>query len=162
MADGAPDHGARWCQWGSLRLLVSLSGSILAVGAPDNNQYGSDAGLVYIFERNLGGADQWGMLCKVSSSDLNAGDHFGYSVSLDLKPAGSGANGEKPSGVSKGAAYVFHMNYGSGRFGQVARLLASDGAAGDQFGAAVSISADRVVVGAHMNDNENGTDAGAA
>lgn len=141
---------------------VSLSGSMLAVGAPDNNQYGSDAGLVYVFERNLGGADQWGMLCKVASSDLTAGDHFGYSVSLDLNLLAVGAYGEKPGGVSKGAAYVFHMNYGSGWFGQVAQLLASDGAAGDQFGTAVSISGDRVVVGAHMDNNEHGTGAGAA
>ncbi len=141
---------------------VSLSGSMLAVGAPDNNQYGSDAGLVYVFERNLGGADQWGMLCKVASSDLSAGDHFGYSVSLELNLLAVGAYGEKSNGVSTGAAYVFHMNYGADWFGQVARLLASDRAAGDQFGAAVSINADRLLVGAHLDDNEHGSAAGAA
>lgn len=141
---------------------VGLSGSMLAVGAPDNDEKGSDAGLVYIFERNLGGADQWGLLCKVASSDLNAGDHFGYAVSLDLNLLAVGAYGEKPGGVSTGAAYVFHMNYGAGWFGQVARLLASDGAAGDQFGVAVAISGDHVVVGAHMDDNEHGSNAGAA
>lgn len=141
---------------------VSLSGSMLAVGAPDNNEYGSDAGLVYVFERNLGGADQWGLLGKVTSGDLSAGDRFGYSVSLDLNLLAVGALGEKPDGVAKGAAYVFHMNRGSGWFGQVARLLASDGAPGDQFGGAVAISGDQVVVGAHMDDNEHGTDAGAA
>jgi hypothetical protein len=141
---------------------VSLSGSMLAVGAPDNNQYGTDAGLVYIFERNLGGADQWGLLCKVASSHLSGADHFGYSVSLDLNLLAVGAYGDKPGGVSTGAAYVFHMNRGSAWFGQVAELLASDGAAGDQFGGAVAISGDQVVVGAHMDDNEHGTDAGAA
>jgi hypothetical protein len=102
------------------------------------------------------------MLCKVASGDLNAGDHFGASVSLDLNLLAVGAYGEKPGGVSKGAAYVFHMNYGNGWFGQVARLLASDGSAGDQFGVAVAISGDRVVVGADLDDNEHGNNAGAA
>jgi hypothetical protein len=141
---------------------VSLSGSMLAVGAPDNNEYGSDAGLVYIFERNLGGADQWGLLCKVASANLSAGDHFGYSVSLDLNLLAVGAYGDKPNGVGTGAAYVFHMNKGSSWFGQVAQLQASDAASGDQFGIAVSVSGDRVLVGAHMDDNEHGTDAGGA
>lgn len=141
---------------------VSLSGSMLAVGAPDNNEHGSDAGLVYIFERNLGGADQWGLLCKVASANLSAGDHFGYSVSLDLNLLAVGAYGDKPSAVGSGAAYVFHMNKGSSWFGQVAQLQASDAASGDQFGIAVSVSGDRVLVGAHMDDNEQGTDAGGA
>lgn len=141
---------------------VCLSGDTLAVGAPDNNEWGTDAGLVYIFERNEGGADQWGLLCKVGSDDRSAGDRFGYSVSLDLNLLVVGAHGEKPDGVNSGAAYVFHRNYGVGWFRQVARLRAGDAAAGDQFGIAVAISGDCVVVGAHMDDNEHGSNAGAA
>jgi hypothetical protein len=56
---------------------VSLSGDTLAVGAPQNDEYGTDAGMVYVFERNLGGADQWGLLCKVGTTQLSAGDYFG-------------------------------------------------------------------------------------
>lgn len=141
---------------------VSLSGDTLVVGAPESDQDGSNAGAVYVFERNRDGADAWGPLCRVRSSDLNAGDRFGFSVSLDLNLLAVGAYGEKPGGVSKGAAYVFHRNAGAEWFGQVARLLASDGAAGDEFGSAVAVDGDRVVVGAPADDNENGTDAGAA
>jgi len=43
----------------------------------------------------------------------------------------------------------------------VTKLTASDGAAGDYFGEAVSISADTLVVSAYWND-DNGTDSGCA
>ena len=43
-----------------------------------------------------------------------------------------------------------------------AKLLASDGAAGDQFGRRVAVDDDTAVVGADMDDNAKGTNAGAA
>lgn len=141
---------------------VSLSGDTLAVGAPDSDADGNNAGAVHVFERNLGGADQWGPLCRVRSSDLSAGDRFGFAVSLDLNLLAVGAYGEKPGGAAKGAAYVFHRNAGPDWFGQVARLLASDGGAGDEFGIAIALHGDRVLVGAPMDDNDNGFGAGAA
>lgn len=141
---------------------VSLSGDTLAVGAPESDEWGADAGMVYVFERNIGGADQWGLLCQVAAAEVNAGDHFGYSVSLDLNLLAVGAHSDQVNGVATGAAYVFHRNNGNGWFRNVMRLTAPDGAAGDRFGTAVALSGDRVVVGAHMDDNEQGGDAGAA
>ena len=44
---------------------------------------------------------------------------------------------------------------------ETAKLTASDGAAGDQFGISVSISGDVIVVGAHFDD-DNGPDSGSA
>lgn len=42
-----------------------------------------------------------------------------------------------------------------------AKLVASDGASGDEFGLAVALSGDSALVGAWRNDNENGNNAGA-
>jgi hypothetical protein len=42
------------------------------------------------------------------------------------------------------------------------KLLASDGAAADEFGSSVAVSGDVAVVGAHYDDNENGGSAGSA
>ncbi len=141
---------------------VSLSGDTLAVGAPDSDEWGADAGMVSVFERNMGGADQWGLLCQVADTEVTAGDRFGYSVSLDLNLLAVGAHNDQVNGLATGAAYVFHRNYGNGWFRKVMRLTAPDGAAGDRFGIAVAVSYDRVVVGAHQDDNEGGVDAGAA
>ena len=48
-----------------------------------------------------------------------------------------------------------------GQWSEIDRLLASDGAAGDSFGASVSICGDTIVIGA-ANDDDSGTDSGSA
>ena len=45
---------------------------------------------------------------------------------------------------------------------ELAKLLASDAAAGDWFGRSVSVSGDTAVMGAHSDDHAGGTDAGSA
>ena len=46
---------------------------------------------------------------------------------------------------------------------EVAKLLAADGAAGDQFGGRVALSGDTVLIGARLNDNVvKGVDSGSA
>jgi len=47
------------------------------------------------------------------------------------------------------------------QWNQEAKLLAADGAAYDRFGVSVALSADRIVVGAYLDD-DNGTDSGSA
>ena len=62
-----------------------------------------------------------------------------------------------------GAAYVFDRNQGGpSNWGEVAKLTASDGAAGDQFSwLAAAISGHAVVVGAFWDD-DGGSDSGSA
>ena len=45
---------------------------------------------------------------------------------------------------------------------QQQHLMASDGAAGDQFGEAVANSVNFIVAGTRYNDNDNGANAGRA
>ncbi len=47
-----------------------------------------------------------------------------------------------------------------GAWVEQAKLLASDGAAGDRFGVSVSVSGDTLVVGAAQDDTAGGADAG--
>ena len=69
------------------------------------------------------------------------------------------AVGEDPDA---GAAYIFKRDQGGAdNWGQVKKITASDGAAGDYFGVSVSISGDTVVVGA-AKDDDNGIDASSA
>lgn len=140
---------------------VSLSGDTLAVGAPGDDAWGQDAGQIYVFSRNINGADGWGLLARVGSADLSPGARLGHSVSLDVNLLVAGAPFAETGGVQTGAAYVFHRAHAPQDFGQVVRLAASDGAAGDRFGLAVSASDGRVAVGAPMDDNTQGVDVGA-
>jgi hypothetical protein len=126
---------------------VSISGDTVVVGAFAKN---SGTGVAYMFDRNYGGPNNWGQARKLTASDAEAGDGFGYSVSISGDTLVVGANAKNSAaGADAGAAYVFDRDDGgANNWGQTKILTASDGAAGDQFGYAVSISGDTVVVGA--------------
>jgi hypothetical protein len=99
---------------------------------------------------------------KITSSDLEADDWFGYSVAISGDYAIVGARGDDDAGDSSGSAYIFYKDQGgAGNWGQVTKLTASDAAAGDDFGGAVAISGDYAIVGAYYDDDD-GNDSGSA
>ena len=64
---------------------------------------------------------------KLIASDGAEGDSFGYSVSISGDTIVVGAIGDD----GRGSAYIFERAEGTANWVQVARLGASDGAAGD-------------------------------
>jgi hypothetical protein len=141
---------------------VSIIGDTAIVGAWGDNDSGHSAGSSYIFSRNHGGTDNWGEVTKLLASDGAAGDYFGYSVSISGDSSIVGAYGDDDNGDYSGSAYIFSRDYGGANtWGEVTKLLASDGAAEDYFGYSVSISGDTAIVGARVDD-DNGTDSGSA
>ncbi|MCH7495657.1 MAG: T9SS type A sorting domain-containing protein [Candidatus Marinimicrobia bacterium] len=135
---------------------VSISGDYAVVGASGDDDNGTDAGSAYIFKRT---GTSWVEEAKLLASDGAAGDWFGHSVSISGDYAVVGARRDDDNGTESGSAYVFKRTGTS--WVQEAKLLPSDGAAGDRFGVSVSISGDYVVVGAWLDD-DNGTDSGSA
>ena len=94
--------------------------------------------------------DPWVQIAKLTASDGAAGDKFGQSVAIDGDTLVVGASG------GKGSAYVFIKPSVGGwatTSSYVAKLTASDGAAGDDFGFSVAIDSDIIVVGAYQDDN---------
>ena len=61
---------------------------------------------------------------------------------------------------SSGAAYVFYSPDGISGWSQTAKLIASDGAASDNFGQVVSAWENLIVVGSWKDDTSGGGDAG--
>ena len=96
---------------------------------------------------------------KITASDGASLDWFGGSVSISSDYVVAGAMGDGDNGELAGSAYVFKRTGTS--WAQEAKLLPSDGAAGDEFGSSVSISGGYAVVGAWADD-DNETDAGSA
>ena len=76
---------------------VAVDGDTLVVGAQSESEIGFFAGAAYIFEKNQGGADNWGEVMKLTASDAGAEDFFGSSV-FGSSAFGSSAFG--PSGES--------------------------------------------------------------
>ncbi len=99
-------------------------------------------------------------LQKLTASDAATGDFLGTSAAIEGDTSIVGATGDdNAGGVDAGAAYVY---FRSGTWTQQAKLIASDAAASDRFGADVSVSGNTAVVGASLDDHFAGTDAGAA
>ncbi|MFH1108264.1 MAG: FG-GAP repeat protein [Planctomycetota bacterium] len=132
---------------------VAISGNVAVAGA----RYKEAA---YVFRFN---GSTWSQDAKLTASDGVSGDYFGSSVGVsgDTLVVGSQWD-DNERGTNAGSAYVFHYN--GSAWVQTQKLLASDGASGDQFSAerSLCISDDLLVVGATPNDNANGADAGAA
>ena len=122
---------------------VAIDGNTVVVGASGAS---AGTGASYVFER---GAGAWGETKKLSASDGAPGDEFGISVGVDVDTVLVGAWGATVGmNVLQGAAYVYGRNLGgTNAWGEVGKLTASDGAANDRFGSAVSVAAD-VIVGA--------------
>ena len=130
---------------------VAVENDYMIVGA--EGQRDTEPGAAYIYLRE---GEEWTQQSLLTALDGNAGDRFGSAVAISETHAIVGAwnsNGEQ------GAAYIFVKN-GSAWI-QQAKLVASDGGAGDQFGRTVSIDGEFAVVGAWQNNNERGASAGA-
>ena len=141
---------------------VAVSGDTAVVGALQEDDGGADAGAAYVFRRDQGGTDNWGEVTKLTASDAQASDQFGYRVAVSGDTAVVGAWAEDAGGVNAGAAYVFRRDEGGAdNWGQVTKLTASDAQAGDAFGNSVAVSGDTAIVGAPLEDAE-GSDVGAA
>ncbi len=141
---------------------VAVSGDTVAVGARFDNDNGRDSGSAYVFERDAGGVDNWGQVKKLLASDGAAQDAFGDSIAVSGDTVVVGARLNDDNGHFSGSAYIFERNKGgSNNWGEVTKLLASDGATNDFFGSTVAVSVDTAVVGAHSND-DNGSGSGSA
>ena len=89
--------------------VVSIDGDSIIVGAPEEDEKGTDAGAVYIFQRDSGGPGQWGQVAKITVADAAADDQFGSAVAVGGDFAISGAFRKDVLGDSSGSAYLFQL-----------------------------------------------------
>ena len=88
---------------------------------------------------------------QCNASDGAGGDAFGNAVSINGDVAIIGARDDDAAGAQSGSAYIHRFN--GTNWVEEAKLTASDGAAGDNFGTSVAISGDIAVVGAPNDDH---------
>ena len=131
---------------------AAISGDWAIVGAPHHHGPAFGSGAAYVYER---GSTGWRLSKKLTAADGGRNDAFGWSVAISGETAVVGAY----RADGRGAAYVFVK--GSSGWTQAARLTASDGDDGDDFGRSVSVSGDRVVAGA-IHHGGHGGRSGAA
>src|SRR5437660_1398680 len=85
---------------------VALSGDTAIVGALVEDTTQTNSGAAYIFERNSGGADNWGLVKMLKASTPGDNDQFGSSVGISGDTAIVGAILEDTTQSNSGAAYI--------------------------------------------------------
>ncbi len=135
---------------------VSMDGDTMVVGAPEENALGTASGAAYVFVKI---DDAWYIQAKILASDGAGGDRFGSSVAVEGDTLVVGAYWADAPGYQSGAAYVFRRT--GSLWTEEAKITASDGVAGDDFGVSVAVDGATVVVGANQ-EGELGAAAGAA
>ncbi len=89
---------------------VAIGAGHAFVGAYDNDDNGSNSGSAYIFEPNDLNPDNWNQTAKLTASDANAGDYFGFSVAIGTgRRAIIGAYGNDDNGGESGSAYILKL-----------------------------------------------------
>jgi hypothetical protein len=138
-----PDRSIVFLQFGKA---VALFGDTLAISAPMSGVFGDPASQgVYLFRASTGA-----LLSKISGPATG----FGTSIALHGDLLLSGSPDEESA---RGAVYVHSVSTGT----QLARLTASERAAGDAFGSAVAISPHYLLIGAPLDDTTRGANAGS-
>ena len=141
-----PSDATTWDWYGSA---VALSGDTAVVGAANRTVGANDAqGKAFVFTRAAGA---WSEQQALVTSDGAAGDEFGASVATTGDTVLVGAPHRTSGGNSmQGGAYAFHRSGALWTQGTDA-LVASDGAAGDEFGWAVALAGATPLVGAPLH-----------
>jgi len=142
---------------------IDIDGDYAVVGAPFRDEIGSgggvaeNSGAVYIFEND--GVGNWNEVQKIIASDAQLEDRFGWTVAIsgNYIVVGTPFEDEDENGNTTldtaGAVYIFEKDV-NGVWNEVQKVVASDRAENDNFGYAVAIDGDFIVVGALFEDED--------
>jgi FG-GAP repeat/HYR domain len=137
-------------------VIIRKNWALISANLRENN--GTNNGCVYVFGRNTGGTNNWGLVTKLSANTAGNNLNFGSSLDFDGRFAIVGCNLDDTQGSNAGASFIFDAQ---NAWAQVAKLTASDGMANDDFGSAVAIDNQQfALIGAKGNDSK-GLNAGA-
>ena len=128
---------------------VAIDGPTIAVS---ETKTFTNRGRVQVFTEPAGGWVSATPTGSLIASDTVANSNFGTGLSVSGSTIVVGAYGNNNN---QGAAYVFvePASGWSGSHGQKAKLTASDGRAQDEFGVAVAINGNNIVVGARFKNH---------
>ena len=135
---------------------VAISGYNIIIGAPGDDDNGYNVGSAYIFNYN---GTNWTQTTELHAIDGASSDYYGYCVDISGDYAIIGAYGDDDNGSKSGSAYIYKLE--NGTWSHDTKLTASNGSAEDNYGLAVCIDDDFVIVGAEREDSR-GNNSGLA
>jgi len=127
---------------------VAIDGDIIAVGADLDDPVIANSGGAYVFARNQGGPDAWGLVKQIVGAAAIGSDRFGHSVSIRNDLLVVGAWGDDDTFGESGSAYLFARHRGgTDNWGEAGQFVAAGLGEDDQFGKAVATDRDVVLIG---------------
>ena len=135
---------------------VVMENDTIVVGASGHEVAGNYAGAVYVFARN---GLEWELESKLIPPVAEIHDWFGWAVDLEGNTLIIGAPGDSDDGTWSGSVFVYARDETGWNY--VEKIVASDADAYDEFGVAVALEGDTLLIGAEKNDDA-GNDSGAA
>ncbi len=130
---------------------VAINGDIAAISSYFSDVDDQDnQGAAYVFQEGFSAPGQWDEVTKLVADDGQSFDFFGIRIAVEGDLILVGAPFSNITDIEEpGAAYVYRQDAGGqNNWGQVDKLLASDGIDGAEFGFGVSISEDTIAIGA--------------
>ena len=136
---------------------VAINGNTMVAGARHDSTTASQAGAAFIYVLNGG---TWTQQAVLLAPDGALGDKFGHSVGISGDTVVVGSYNDDSPLSNAGSAYVYVRSGTTWTFQQ--KLTANDATADDEFGNAVGVTGDTIVVGAHFADLPSNSQAGSA
>ena len=136
---------------------VSIQGENIVVGAPYHQYDGVEgspiegAGAAYIFNKNQGGSNNWGLIEKVVPNNRDRNTNFGAAVSVFSEYVAVGAWTETPDPdlSSAGSVYIFKRDQGGANaWGQLKKITPQVRLRYMNFGFSLSLTNNLLLVGA--------------
>ena len=134
---------------------VAVDGNFAIIGASGNDHTAlSNPGAAYIYDLTTPASP---VEIKLTAGDPEVSSGFGKDVAISGNFAIVGAMDHNNGGSDQGAVYVFERNTGgTDNWGQFAKILPAGISDADQFGSAVAIEGDVMVVGAQGDGSSTG------
>lgn len=134
---------------------LAMQGDTLVVGAVQaGDESQNDAGAVYVFARNQGGPDQWGVRQSIIGLENDGLTSFGESIAIDGDRMLVGDS--EAGSPDVGRVIVYERADSMSNFNPVAELLAPAGDDGIDFARRVALDGDTAVVSDEQFDAEPG------
>ena len=140
---------------------VAINGNTVVVGSISHSAGGALSGAAYIYATQGG---KWIKQAKLIDTVSSSENEFGYSVAITDQTAVVGSRQDDRRGINTGSVYVYANltdDKGETRWDKQSILTANDAVIGAQFGHAVAVDENTIIVGAHSMDDA-GIDSGAA
>jgi len=137
---------------------VAISGDRVVVGAPESESGASKSGRIRLFD--LASSDPKTPVATIENPFPSADDGFGTSVAISGTLVAVGTPGDDTGASNAGCVYVFNASSPTPTAPQ--QLIPNpEPGAGDEFGKAVAIAGNLLVVGVGSDDGD-GADSGRA